>query len=94
MPPTDRDRWAEDQMADLVGGGADPLDAEKVVAAALAAIPAGEDPATYVQTPVAAAADAEITQADIDDAHADWYTLDAVPQRYKRLLDAREVRAE
>ena len=87
---TDRNRWAEDQIADLIEAGTDPLDAEKIVGAALAAIPMGEDPATYVQTPMAAARDGEITQADIDDAHADWYTLDAVPQRYKRILDARE----
>ena len=90
---TDRDKWAEDQLADLIEAGADPLDAEKVVAAALAAIPAGEDPATYTQTPMAAARDAEITDEDIADARADWYASDAVPQRYKRILDAKE-RAE
>ena len=87
---TDRDKWAEDQMADLIEAGTDPLDAEKVVAAALAAIPMGEDPATYTQTPMAAARDAEITGEDIADARADWYASDAVPQRYKRLLDAKE----
>ena len=87
---TDRDKWAEDQTADLIESGEDALDAEKVVAAALAAIPAGEDPATYVQTPTAAAADAEITAEDVADARADWYASDDVPQRYKRILDARE----
>ena len=86
----DRNRWAETQIADLVESGTDPLDAEKVVADALAAIPAGEDPATYTQTPAAAAADANITEEDIADARADWYASDAVPQRYKRILDARE----
>ena len=87
---TDRNRWAEDQMADLVESGLDALDAEKVVAAALAAIPAGEDPTTYTQTPMAAARDGEITDEDIADARADWYASDAVPQRYKRILDAKE----
>jgi len=87
---TDRDRWAESQIAGLIESGIDPLDAEKVVAAALAAIPMGEDPATYVQMPMAAARDAEITAEDIADARADWYASDDVPQRYKRLLDARE----
>lgn len=87
---TDRDRWAEDQIADLIEAGTDPLDAEKIVAAALAAIPMGEDPATYAQTPMAAARDAEITDEDIADARADWYASDAVPQRFKRLLDAKE----
>lgn len=87
---TDRDRWAEDQMADLIEAGVDVLDAEKIVAAALAAIPLGEDPATYTQTPMAAARDAEVTDEDIADARADWYASDAVPQRYKRILDAKE----
>jgi len=87
---TDRDRWAEDQMADLIEAGVDVLDAEKIVAAALAAIPLGEDPATYTQAPMAAARDAEVTEEDIADARADWYASDAVPQRYKRILDAKE----
>ena len=87
---TDRDRWAEDQVAGLIESGVDPLDAEKIVTAALAAIPMGEDPMTYVQTPIAAARDGEITAEDIADARADWYASDGVPQRYKRLLDARE----
>lgn len=87
---TDRDKWAEDQIADLIEAGADALDAEKVVAAALAAIPVGEDPATYTQTPTAAAQDAEITPEDIADARADWYASDEVPQRFKRILDAKE----
>ena len=87
---TDRNRWAETQIADLIEGGADPLDAEKIVGAALAAIPMGEDPATYVQTPMAAARDGEITAEDIADARADWYASDEVPQRYKRILDAKE----
>ena len=87
---TDRNRWAELQIADLIAAGTDALDAEKVVAAALAAIPLGEDPATYVQTPMAAARDAEITDEDIADARADWYASDDVPQRYKRILDAKE----
>ncbi len=90
MPPIDRDRWAEDQIADLVEAGTDALDAEKVVTAALAAIPMGEDPATYTQTSMAAGRDAEITDEDIADARADWYASDEVPQRYKRLLDAKE----
>ena len=87
---TDRDRWAEDQIADLIQSGVDPLDAEKVVATALAEIPMGEDPVIYAQTPMAAAREAEITAEDIADARADWYASDDVPQRYKRLLDARE----
>jgi len=87
---TDREHWAEEQIAALIESGEDPLDAEKVVAAALAAIPMGEDPAIYVQTPMAAARDAEITDEDVADARADWYASDDVPQRYKRLLDARE----
>jgi len=87
---TDREHWAEEQIAALIESGEDPLDAEKVVAAALAAISLGEDPATYVQTPMAAARDAEITDEDVADARADWYASDDVPQRYKRLLDARE----
>ena len=87
---TDRDKWAEDQIADLIEAGTDPLDAEKVIAAALAAIPVGEDPAPYTQTPMAAARDAEITDEAIADARADWDASDAVPQRDKRLLDAKE----
>lgn len=70
---TNRNKWAKDQVADLVESGEDPLDAERIVAAALAAIPLGEEPATYVQTPEAAARDAEITDEDIADARAEWY---------------------
>jgi len=85
---TDRDRWAEDQMADLIEAGTDPLDAQKIVAAALAAIPMGQDPATYVQPPMMGARDATVTDEDVADARADWYVR--TEARYKRLLDARE----
>ena len=34
-------------------------------------------------------AGAEITDADIADARADWYASRAIPRQYKRLLDAK-----
>ena len=87
---SDRSRWAESQITVLIDMGDDAMDAEKFVNDALATIPEGEDPATYVEPPELAMQRAEIGKDDIDDARAEWYADEAIPQRYKRLLDAKE----
>lgn len=84
-----RRRWAEREMEVLIEElGDDGPDAERVVTDALAHVPEGEDPATYL--PPYDPADAEVTDADVADARADWYVNEAVPDEFKRILDARE----
>ena len=88
--PTDRVRWAERQIEALIEMGDDPQDAEKFVAAVLARVPEGEDPDTYLPSPMLGTRDATVTDEDVTDARADWYASDDVPARFKRLLDAKE----
>lgn len=88
MTEAELNRWAEEQIAALVGAGIDLLDAQRTVERVLARLPVGEDPRTYI--PPTGTGPVEITQADVDDARADWYASDAVEPKYKRLLDARE----
>jgi len=90
MPMPDRAKWAERQIAVLIDMGDDAMDAEKFVNDALATVPEGEDPETYVEPPELAMQRAEITAEDVADARAEWYADEAIPQRYKRLLDAKE----
>lgn len=80
--------WAEQQIAALVEIGVDLIEAQRSVKWILENLPDGENPATWI--PTAEQMWSEITQSDIDDARADWYASDAVPSKYKRLLDAVE----
>ena len=80
--------WAEQQIAALVEIGVDLIEAQRSIKWILENLPDGENPATWI--PTADQMWSEITQSDIDDARADWYASDAVPPKYKRLLDAVE----
>lgn len=80
------DKWAEAQIAVLIDCGVDPADAQATVSRILSQLPDGADPATWIP-PVR---DATITGADVADARADWYASDAIPPKFKRLLDARK----
>lgn len=80
--------WAESQIAALVEIGVDLIETQRSVKWVLDNLPEGENPATWI--PTANQLRAEITDADIQDARADWYTQDSVPPRFNRLLDAVE----
>ncbi len=94
MANPNRAKWAEKQIAVLIDMGDDVMDAEKFVNDALVTVPEGEDPETYVEPPELAMQRAEIGKDDIDDARASWYADEAIPQRYKRLLDAKEKKED
>jgi hypothetical protein len=80
---TEREQWAEEQVIGLVNAGVDLVDAQATVARVLAAMPEDADPDTWLPD-----LDATLTDADVVDARADWYASDAVPPKFKRLLDA------
>jgi len=80
--------WAEGQIKALVEIGVDGLEAQNTVKRVLAQLPEGADPNTWI--PGVETEEIEITESDIDDARADWWASDAVPSKFKRLLDATE----
>jgi hypothetical protein len=80
---TEREQWTEEQVIGLVNAGVDLVDAQATVARVLAAMPEGADPDMWLPD-----LDATLTDADVVDARADWYASDAVPPKFKRLLDA------
>ena len=73
------------ELEALLEMGDDLVDAEKFVAEgrklASGQAPGGIDV-------LRAESGYEVTEADILDARTDWYTSDAVPPQWKRLLDA------
>ena len=89
MMSTGRERWVEQQVRTLIGLGADPHDAESAVAWVLNHLPPGADPGHWVVPPDALMRDATIMPEDIQDARVDWYASDAIPPRFKRILDAK-----
>jgi hypothetical protein len=87
MTPEELRKWAESQIQALITIGFDAIEAERSVNWVLQHLPPGADPTTYIFP-----ADALFESLDekaIDDARANWYASDAVPAKYKRLLDAR-----
>jgi hypothetical protein len=78
---------AEQQIAALVAIGYTLADAAAVVSAALALVPPGADPATWL--PSAESLDAPIDDADVAQARNEWYAT--APDAFARLLDAGEV---
>lgn len=80
-------QWADEQIATLIDLGINPIDAQKSVQWVLDNLPYDADPATYIfpadmlwQEP----------SALVDDSAAAWMSSDSVPNRFKRLLQARE----
>jgi hypothetical protein len=82
------EKWADLQIAALLEIGVDATDAQRSVKWTLDNLPTGEDPNTWIpdghdNTDVS-------SSAIIHDARVAWYANDAVPARFKRLLDARQ----
>lgn len=78
--------FAERNIAALVNAGVDLAVAQATVKRVLDMIPEGQDPNTYL--PLFQDFPVEITPDDITEARNAWYASDAVPPRFKRLLDA------
>ena len=81
-------RWAEKQIQALIAIGIDAIEAERSVNWVVQHLPPGANPTTYVFP-------AETLYEPLDDkavadARADWYASEAIPAKFKRLLDARE----
>lgn len=87
MTPEQLAKWAENQIQALIRIGFDALEAERSVNWVVNHLPPGADPRTHVFP-------AEVLNEPLDDkavadARSDWYSSDAVSNKYKRLLDAR-----
>lgn len=77
----------ETQIARLVALGYSLPQATQIVNAALAMVPAGADPVTWI--PSAEQLDNGVSDADAERARNDWYA--SAPDRYARILDAGEA---
>lgn len=93
MAASEHQKWAEQQIEVLVSCGVDLQDAQRTVKRILDLLPAGQDPATWIPTAEQLWQDPSTPEA-VQDARADWYASDAVPAKYKRLLDAREEQSD
>jgi hypothetical protein len=87
MTPEQLAKWAENQIQALIRIGIDAIDAERSVNWVLEHLPPGADPRTYIFP--AETLNEPLDQKAVDDARADWYASEGVPNKYKRLLDAR-----
>ena len=79
--------WAEAQVQALLEAGVDRIDAERIVA--WVEKNHGGDMAKEPLPAEVVERLSEITEADVQDAAADWMASDGVPNRYKRLLHER-----
>lgn len=86
---TEHQAWAESQIAALIELGVNAVDAQKTTDWVLVHIPLGENPATYI-FPAEMLWEEPSSQAAIDDAAAAWMASDSVPNRFKRLLHAKQ----
>lgn len=91
MTPEQLAKWGESQIQALIRIGFDAIEAERSVNWVLEHLPGSPlglaDPRTYVFP--AETLNEPLDQKAVDDARADWYAVDAIPNKYKRLLDAR-----
>ncbi len=86
------EQWAERQKKALIELGVDPIEAQRSVEWVVAHVPEDEDPATWV--PQGRELEVNLTaQGTIQDARTAWYISDAVPPKFKRLLDAKATDA-
>ena len=83
-------KWADRQLAALLDLGIDLADAQRSVRWALDHLPEGADPDTWIPPDELLERDPS-TPESVQDARTAWYASDAVPPKYKRLLDAREA---
>ena len=103
MTPDELRKWAESQIQALISLGIDAIEAERSVTWLLDHLPPGADPRippdgvapaggsgqAYVFP--AETLDEPLDEAAIADARTHWYQADAIPSKFKRLLDAREA---
>jgi hypothetical protein len=87
MTPEQLAKWGESQIQALIGIGYDAIEAERSVNWVLQHLPPGADPTTYVFP--AETLNEPLDQKATDDSRQDWYSSDAIPAKYKRLLDAK-----
>ena len=87
MTPEQLAKWAESQIQALIALGIDAIEAEGSINRVLQHLPPGADPRTYVFS--AEALNEPLDEAAIQDGRISWYADQAVPNKYKRLLDAR-----
>ena len=87
----DRNKWAEGQARELLELGIDAIEAQRSIKWVLDNMPIGADPNEWI--PAISELDEGVSDADIQDARADWYASDSVPPAFKRLLDARQADA-
>ena len=81
------DNWLLEQIETMLELGFSLEDARVAAMNALATIPFGADPYTWFETP----GETSITDEDVEDARIAWYASNAIPEAFKRLLDAGEV---
>lgn len=82
-------KWADQQIAALLDLGIDLADAQRSVNFVLDNMPEDADPNTWIPSAEQLEHDPSTPEL-IRDARTAWYASDAVPAKYKRLLDARE----
>lgn len=82
-------KWGEGQIQELIKIGISAIEAERSVTWVITHLPPGADPTTYVFP--AEVLNEPIDEAAIADARLAWYADPAIPPKYKRLLDSREV---
>lgn len=87
MTPAELERWQTKQVSALIACGINPIDAHNQVARALAKLPPGADPNTYVPRDVPV--EDLSSQQVLGDLRASWYGDEDVPARFKRILDAK-----
>lgn len=81
--------WADAQVAALVELGVDLADAQRSVKWVLDTMPEEADPNTWIPSAEQLYRDPS-TPESIQDARTAWYASEAVPGKYKRILDASE----
>lgn len=89
----DNGKWAEEQTAALIEAGLNPLDAQQAVQWVLDNAPGAIAPGEWIPTGGDLYEAPDSAEA-VHDSRSAWYAADAVPGKFKRLLDAREDAAD
>jgi hypothetical protein len=89
MNPDQLAKWAEGQIQELIKIGYDAIEAERSVNWVIAHLPPGADPTTYIFP--AETLYEPLDEKAVADARTDWFSSDAVPNKYKRILEAKAV---
>lgn len=80
-------KWANQQIAELLEAGVNPLDAQRSASWVLDNVPVGDNPVTWV--PIAVSVAVVLDRAALADVRAVWY--ERKPVKIARMLDARKV---